>query len=40
MDLEKIINMQEPVVPKNVNEDDMDMPYVDPEVLRQAEKEA
>jgi hypothetical protein len=38
MDLEKIINMQEPIVPKNVNEDNM--PNVDPEVLRQAEKEA
>ena len=38
MDLEKIINMQEPIVPKNVNEDRM--PHVDPEVLRQAEKEA
>ena len=38
MDLEKIINIQEPTVPKNVNEDNM--PYVDPEVLRQAEKEA
>jgi hypothetical protein len=38
MDLEKIINMQEPTVPKNVNEDFM--PSIDPEVLRQAEKEA
>ena len=38
MNLEKIISMQEPVVPKNVNEDNM--PHVDPEVLRKAEKEA
>ena len=38
MDLEKIINMQEPNVPKNVNEDGM--PHVDPEVIKQAEKEA
>ena len=38
MDLKKIINMQEePVVP-NMDEDGM--PYVDPEILRQAEKEA
>ena len=35
MDLEKIINMQEPTVTKNVNEDGM--PHVDPEILRQAE---
>tara|TARA_R100000781_G_C3975821_1_gene91809 strand:- start:183 stop:299 length:117 start_codon:yes stop_codon:yes gene_type:complete len=38
MNLEKIISMEEPTVPKNVNEDGM--PYVDPEILRQAEKEA
>tara|TARA_R110002020_G_scaffold62674_1_gene167434 strand:+ start:771 stop:890 length:120 start_codon:yes stop_codon:yes gene_type:complete len=39
MDLKEIINMQEePVVPKNVDEDGM--PNVDPEILRQAEKEA
>ena len=37
MNLEKIISMEEPIVPKNVNEDDM--PYVNPEVLRQAEKQ-
>ena len=35
MNLEKIINMQEPTVPKNVNEDGM--PYVNPEVLKEAE---
>ena len=38
MDLEKMISMEEPTVPKNVNEDFM--PSIDPEVLRQAEKEA
>jgi len=37
MDLEKIINMQEPTVPKNVNEDGM--PNVNPEVLREAENQ-
>jgi len=36
MDLEKIINMQEPTVPKNVNEDGM--PNVNPEVIKEAEK--
>ena len=36
MDLEKIISMEEPVVPKNVNEDGM--PNVNPEVIREAEK--
>jgi hypothetical protein len=36
MDLEKIISMEEPTVPKNVNEDDM--PYVNPEVLRRRGK--
>ncbi len=36
MNLEKIINMQEPVVPKNVNEDGM--PNVNPEVIKEAEK--
>ena len=38
MNLEKIISIQEPIVPKNVNEDRM--PYINPEILRQAEKEA
>ena len=38
MDLEKIISMEEPTVPDNVNEDRM--PHVDPEVIKQAEKEA
>ena len=38
MDLEKIISMEEPTVPKNVNEDFM--PSIDPEGVRQAEKEA
>ena len=38
MDLEKIISMEEPMVPKNVNEDNM--PNVDPEILRKAEDEA
>ena len=38
MDLEKIISMEEPTVPKNVNEDGM--PNVDPEVIRKAEDEA
>jgi hypothetical protein len=37
MDLEKIINMQEPTVPKNVNEDGM--PNVNPEVLKEAENQ-
>ena len=37
MDLEKIINMQEPNVPKNVNEDGM--PNVNPEVLKEAENQ-
>tara|TARA_R100001510_G_scaffold45003_1_gene41594 strand:+ start:1321 stop:1437 length:117 start_codon:yes stop_codon:yes gene_type:complete len=37
MDLEKIISMEEPTVPNNVNEDGM--PIVDPEVLRKLEKE-
>jgi hypothetical protein len=36
MDLEKIINMQEPTVPKNVNEDGM--PNVNPEVIKEAER--
>jgi len=37
MNLEKIIT-EELNVPKNVNEDGM--PYVNPEILRQAENEA
>ena len=38
MNLENFISTEEPTVPNNVNEDGM--PYVDPEVLRKAEKEA